>query len=105
MISVTLGTDTKTLDDALSGGWLVEQVHRRRAANFPVCVRIEIKQPPEVNLVLATPGCPPGQASFRPLMEAEKGVIEFWERLGLNDANWRVDQLVAFLRKLVRLAA
>lgn len=105
MITVTIGNESRNLQDALTGGWIPERINRRRFAGASVCVRVEIQQPPEVRLALSTPGCPSGPAAYRPLTAREREIVALWESLRLNDADWNVGTLTAFLRRLVRLAA
>ena len=104
MITITIESVTKHLDDALSGGWLAQQIERRRAAGMPVCVKVHVQHHPDVDMVLATPGCPAGGGG-RPPRRAEKGIFDYWEKCGLDNARFTADQLISFLRSLRRLAA
>lgn len=106
MINVTIGNETKSLQDALSGSWVPQQIHRLTASGSSPCVRVQISQPPEIDFTLNTAGCPRGFGGGRPLAGAERRLLELWEQHHLSDAGWSVGDPLGFLHsRVVRLAA
>lgn len=106
MITVTIGNDSRSLQDALSGGWVPQQVHRMSASGSSPCVRVQIRKPPEIDITLNTAGCPRGSGGGRPLTGAERRLLELWVQHHLSEPGWSVGDLLGFLHsRLVRLAA
>ena len=71
MISVTIGTVTKTAEEALSGGWIHDQIERRRRAGALACVEISIKVGHDIDVRLVA------DATLEPMMRlTDSGLFE-----------------------------
>ncbi len=97
MIRVSIGPDERSLND-VSGGWIAEQVGRRREQGGTVCIRVTVQEA-GLNVVLATAGCPGGGGS-RPPTDAERRILELWRRQRLDEADFPPGRLMAFLQQL-----
>lgn len=101
MTSVTIGGDERSLDDA-SAGWITQQIERRRRDGIAVCVVVRIKTT-DLNIHLATPECAHHAGGGRPPNANERGILELWQKHGLNEVNFAPGQVVAFLARLKHL--
>lgn len=86
--------------DEIEEGWITEQVNRRRLAGERVCINVHIDTS-SVRAGLSTHGCPVGGGGRRPNRD-EQRVFDLWADRGLNEPNFAVGQLIAFLHQLHR---
>lgn len=100
MVTIEVGRETVELEN-FREGWLVEQLRRRSSGGDAVCVRVYIREG-DIRLALGTPECPTGRGVPRELNPREQAIIDLWQARGLNDADWSVGNLIAFLKQLPR---
>lgn len=99
---ISINHETRPLDQA-DANWITRQVNGRREDGSSVCVRISI-QSPNINVALATPGCPSGGCGGgRPPNNGERDILDLWERHKLNQSDFPAGQLVAFVGQVLRL--
>ena len=101
MITVTIAGMAVDARKA-SEGWVNQMVAEARRQGTQVCVRVEIQQPP-VHVLLATPGCSAGGGGGRAPNEAERRIIEAWNKRGLGSGEFSPGQLRAFLNDVEHL--
>jgi len=101
MISVKIGNEERSLEDA-SPGWVTQQIERRRRDGIPVCVVVLIKTA-DLNMHLATLGCAGNAGGGRPPNANELAILEQWRRRGLNETGFAPGGVVAFLARLRHL--
>lgn len=97
MIKVRIG-DTER-DMPVDESWINQQIAGRRRDGVPVCVRVTIKER-DVDLMLSTPACGQGPGGGRLARPTEAKLIDLWKQRGLNDADFSVGNVVAFLKQL-----
>lgn len=104
MITVEIDQQTATIQEAVSGGWIAEQLKRRaRNSEPPPCIRIQIEEG-TVNVTLKTQACGGhgGGGRRRPNSQEEK-VFELWQKHDLASGQPDPGELQAFLRQLSQL--
>lgn len=103
MITVEIDGASATLDEAVTGGWITEQIKRRERDGSKPCVRISITET-VAHVSLATPTCQasPGGRRRR-ANQREQEVLDLWDHHSLNDAAFSPGNLQAFLRRLSQL--
>lgn len=101
MVKVQVGGFEKDWAD-VDQHWLCNQIHGRRDAGEPDCVRVRI-QDGEVDLSLTTPGCPVGFGGSRPLRGREPEIVDLWRKLHLDQPRFSCGNVHAFLVQLRRL--
>ncbi len=98
MIIISIGHCSRTIKD-FTPAWLREQLDARRNAGEPGVVRVTIKTGC-ADIALATPGAARGGGSTRSPNHREREIFDLWEKRGLNNANFLVGQLIAFLNQV-----
>lgn len=102
MNTICINNETRPLQEA-DADWISRQVNGRRADGLAVCVRISIQAAP-VQITLATAGCASGGAGGgRPPNNSEREFLQLWERHRLDQADFPVGQLIAFVKQVSRL--
>lgn len=103
MITVQIGEETRTLEDA-SESWINEQINRRRRDGLPICVIVTLNRA-DAQVTLRSPGCGGGfgGGGGRPPNAKESHIIQLWERRRLNSEEFTGGNLVAFLKQIKRL--
>lgn len=100
MITIKINQEERQLD-AVDAQWINQQINRRRRDGQVVCVRIRVRTD-RLQLMLSTPTC--GEAGGgRPPRPEEKRILDLWNELGLNRADFTGGSVVAFLKQLVDL--
>lgn len=102
MVTIEVGQERISLED-LREGELAEQVKRRSTDGRPVCVRVHIEEA-EIRLELSTPECTTGRGRVRPVRPREQTLIDLWRSRGLDETDWTIGNLIAFLKALPRYA-
>ena len=100
MITVHIGTDSRSLSDA-DAQWVTQQVNNRRKDNAAVCVRVEINEA-GLRISLATPECGGGGGGGRPPNRDEAEIFELWKKHKLDTSDFAAGNVVAFLKQLAR---
>ena len=100
MNTIRIGTNEKLLND-VTESWIVQHVQQRKEQNQPVCVQIILKDGC-VDMVLSTPACGGGGGGGRPPNQKELSVFNLWNERHLNQNDWAVGNLIAFLKQLQR---
>jgi hypothetical protein len=99
MITITIGSQSKNLNEAHES-WIAQEIQRLRQIDRNVCVRVTINDP-GINVTLATPGCTgSGGGGGRAPNEEERNVLNDWRKRGMEDAEFAVGNLIAFLKQL-----
>ena|ERR1043166_9196071 len=96
MKTITIGTAPPREFRDATGGWIHDQVAALLSRGLSVCVRVQIKTD-SVNVAFATPGCGPTQSADREPNPEEQKLVDLWRRRGLNNADFEIGQLVAFI--------
>jgi hypothetical protein len=101
MIDVKIGGSEHSWNSvgALDDGWVNSRVHELQVADGDVCVLVRIEQD-QINLVLATPSCPPGAVYNRRLTPDEQHVVDLWVDKGLGKRGFGPEHVIAFFRHL-----
>jgi hypothetical protein len=104
MIDVKIGGTEHSWTSAgqIDDGWVNGRIRELHATDNNVCVLVRIEQE-QINLVLATPGCPAGDAYPRRLTTDEQHVVELWKDRGLEKRGFGPEQVIAFFRQLRNL--
>lgn len=102
VVEVWVGADQASLEQAIREAWVVRQITRRRSDGESVCFRVRIAAP-SVELPLGTPECGVSVGGGRAPTEAEKQILELWQRHGLNSPGFSPGQALAFLKELERV--
>ncbi len=99
-IRVSINGNDRTLDQ-VTPSWLKEQIEGRRASGQVVCVKVQIMSG-SLNVALSTPGCAGdgGGGGGRRPTPSEQAIFDLWEKRGLNDNDFLVGQLNAFLSQI-----
>jgi len=100
MIKIRIGDSEREIKDA-DPSWVTQQVNRRRRNGVPVCVRIEIDEPP-LKLRLSTPECGPSRGG-RPPRPGERRILDLWNKHKLNTDEFTGGNLQAFIAQLRNL--
>ena len=66
---------------------------------MPVCVRVQIKTE-SVNVGFSTPGCGASRSADREPNVDEQRLVDLWRKRGLNEENFEVGQLIAFINEV-----
>ena len=77
--------------------WLREEIETRRDSGLLVCVQFQMQEG-DVDLAFGTPACAHGSGG-RPARPHEREIIQLWDKHGLNQDDFGVGQLIAFLSK------
>jgi hypothetical protein len=104
MVTVEIDGAQATLEEAVAGGWITEQLRRRRDDDRNPCVRVDISAP-GVHLALKTPTCvsrPNGDRSRRANQE-EQEILDLWSHHKLDQTDFSSGDLQAFLRRLSQM--
>lgn len=101
MNTIRIGGTEKALEDA-SESWINHQVRQRREEG-PVCVQVNLKFN-NVQMVLSTPECSgcAGRGGRQP-NPRESEVFQLWEQRHLNQNEWEVGNLIAFLKQVRKM--
>ncbi len=102
MAYVQIGSAQRSLEDALRGGWIPQQIQGRRHDGVDACVRVYL---PEASLTLQTADCPCGLGGGGGLNGVQASIVESWRRHGLDQPGYPPGALVAFLRDVLRAVA
>ena len=103
MITVHINGAQATLEEAVSGGWITEQLQRRHADGQSPCVRVDISAQ-GAHLTLATPSCAgTGGGGGRRASAQEREILDLWERHKLGEGETSPGELQAFLRRLSQI--
>jgi len=99
MIKIQIGhnDNERHLRDA-DVGWINQQISRRKKEGVPVCVRVTIHKD-SVYIILSTPDCPKVARRQREARDQEKKIFGLWDKYGLNNQDFRAEQLIAFLKQ------
>lgn len=102
MVTIQIGDSRQELEyrKDVKVQWIHEQILNRRNAGETVCVQVLV-DPPAGGLRLSTPACPRGGGS-RNLTSQEEDLRESWDKLGLNESNFKSKDVVDFLRSVLR---
>jgi hypothetical protein len=95
------GGDTRDLFP-IDATWIRDRVHALRSRGIPVCVRILIESP-GLNIILTTPGCPDEPSVERETRPMEQRLFDLWERKGMKQKDFEIDQLIAFIKEIEHL--
>jgi hypothetical protein len=98
MKRITISNSERDLVD-VSPSWIREHVQALSSRSMPVCVRVMIKSG-SLNLAFATPACGGTRSSDREPNPDEKRLLELWRRKGLNETDFDVGQLIAFVNEV-----
>lgn len=98
MITVTIGTDSRNLQD-VDPQWVTQEINGRRKDGESVCVQVRIQEP-GADVILRTPTCGGGPGGGRAPNSREQPILLLWERHHLTTADFVVGDVVAFLKKL-----
>lgn len=72
-VRIIIGSSECDLNN-IEPNWINEQINRRRNDGVPLCARVIIETD-DINIFLATPGCPRSSGLSRRLTRAENEVI------------------------------
>ena len=98
MVTIQIGGNDRTLED-VSDDWIIQQINRRRRDGQNVCVKVVIYAD-EVNIEMATPGCIRERYPRRRTTRDENNMFDLWDSLGLNDKNFKTENVVKFVNLL-----
>ena len=101
MVTIRIGSAQTSLEE-MDEGWVNQQLSRRHADGFAVCVQVSISEP-EVTMSLSTPQCAGGGGGGRLPNQRERRILELWSEHRLNGTDYTGGNLIAFLRQLRRL--
>jgi hypothetical protein len=102
MNKIIIGSSEKELSDA-SESWITQQVRERQHAGQIFCVRVILKTGC-VDMILATLGCGSGGGGGgRSPNHKEQEIFALWNERHLNQSNWALRNLIAFLKQLKNL--
>ena len=102
MVTVHIGDERKRLED-LDESWVRQQVGARRDAGVTVCLQIAIRAQ-QVDIRLRSAGCSPSASVPWTPGPAEREIIDLWERCGVDELDFKVEDLLGFLAKIRGLA-
>ena len=100
MGSIRIGNAEKPLKDA-DPQWITQQINDRRRDGQNVCIVIVIRET-DIDVCLATPTCGGGGGRGRSLNMRESELVELWNRLGLNEADFAPGNVVAFVKQVLQ---
>ncbi|MGN6554037.1 MAG: hypothetical protein ACTHLW_09985 [Verrucomicrobiota bacterium] len=100
MSTISIGSNQKDLSDATES-WITHQVREREHDGQSVCVQVHLKYD-GVDMTLATSGCGNGSGGRRPPNQKEIEIFELWKARHLDQAQWPVGALIAFLKQVRR---
>jgi len=100
MIKIRIGHNgnERRLRDA-DVGWINQQISHRKQEGVPVCVRVTIHKD-SVYIILSTPDCPKVARRPREARDQEKKIFGLWDKYGLNNQDFRAEQIIAFLKQV-----
>ena len=98
MSTITVGNTERNIEDA-SAGWIKEHVDALRSRGMAVCVKVRI-QSGSLNIALATPACSGSGGGGRAPNREEHEIVDLWEKRGLNQNDFEIGQLIAFVNRL-----
>lgn len=80
--------------------WIRDQLERRRAGGQNVCVQLIVRGG-EINLLFSSPGCGSGGGGGRSVLKpAESRILEIWNEMHLNSADFSAGNVFAMLRRV-----
>lgn len=99
MSTIRIGNDERPLDQA-DPQWITQEIHGRQRDGQRLCVRVSIKTE-DLNIGLTTPACGGGGGGGgRPPTQRERSVLDLWNELGLNRADFEPGAVVAFVQRV-----
>ncbi len=98
MVKIKIEDVSIGLEDA-DDSWIIQQIQRRRDDGLTVRIRIIIDED-DINMVLSTPSCPSNGGVRRLPRRKEKELQDLWKKWGLNDDNFSISSLIAFIKQL-----
>ena len=101
MTRVSIDGVERTIEQ-VTQSWLREEIESRRKAGQNVCVRVTIKSG-SLDLILGTPACASGGGGGRAPNPQEKELFELWAKRGMNNNEFNVGQLTAFLNEIKKI--
>ena len=97
-VRIIIGTSEREIKN-IEPNWINEQIRKRKDDDIPVCVRVLIDHG-DINISLATSGCPNSPGKRRILTRSENEVVDLWNKLHLRDSGFASGNLLAFLKQL-----
>ena len=99
MSKIRIGSSERELSEA-SESWITQQVREREHDGQSICVQVVLKID-NVDMVLSTPQCGggPGGRGRRP-NQKEQEIFQLWNDRHLDQNDWAVGNLIAFLKQL-----
>jgi hypothetical protein len=94
MVKVVIGKEERDLRDT-PAVWLRSSIEILRRSASPLCVKVRIVEG-EIDMILATPGCPSGEEG-RPYRGEELKIFENWRNKKLDTDNFTARDLEEFL--------
>lgn len=103
MVTIQIGLNGERKLEEVDKHWIIQQINRRRDEQQSVCVRIAI-QNESVHMTLTTLGCPQGGGGGgRTPNKGEQHIFDLWHRHKLDQLDFSVGQLIAFLGEIEKL--
>lgn len=104
MINLKIGAMERHFESIIDvdGHWINQQINGLRKDGHSICVRISINES-KANLTLATADCASANGGGRPPNECEEEIFSLWNRLGLNDKEFQLGKIIAFLKQVRRI--
>ena len=97
MITVCICGDERQMDDP-DEQWINQEISRRRRAGQSIWVLVRLEGD-GVSVALCTKNCPRNGWAYRPPTSKERGVLELWHSMGLNNGAMNPGTLIAFLKR------
>jgi hypothetical protein len=103
MITLRIGSESREINSKrdIDESWINSQINRRRQDGLSICAQVTIHDD-NLNIVLTTPGCGTGIGGGRQPNPSERTVLDLWAKRGLNDYDFTVGNLIAFLDQLLK---
>jgi len=104
MVTIEIDGAQATLEEAVAGGWITEQLRRRRDDHRDPCVRVNISAPGvQIALKTRTCGSRPGGGGGRRANAEEQEIFDLWSHHKLDQIDFSSGNLQAFLRRLSQM--
>jgi len=97
-VALRIGAEEKEWS-GVTETWIRDQLGRRRADGQNVCLQLIVRGG-EINLMFSSPGCGGGGGGGRPLKPAESRILEIWNEMHLNTADFSSGNVFAMLRRV-----